>query len=357
MWSVVVENEDSGFGEEKKKEYVFKSPVRDSTRDLPFDSEQVTWSRSKAAMRCGCLLLALVTVASTTIPTIPIAPGVNMPLCGLGTGPPYSAKDTENAFAAALALGYRAVDTAHNYKNQASIARAISRSGVPRSDIFITSKLPGSMTFAETLNVSASNLMELNTTYVDLLLVHFPCPSQPYNESLGSKTLRQQQWKAMENIYNAGHARAIGVSHFCQRHMENILEIATVPIAANQVEYHVGMAGGANAQKWMVEHNITLLSFLPLCGQCGDDRYDLINGTLVSELGRKYNRSGVQIALKWLTQNGVPAIPRSRNPTHIAENCALFDWELSANDLAVLEDAIKPRDGPQGDSQGDCKIP
>ena len=163
-----------------------------------------------------------------------------MPLLGLGTGPPFTSNDTYTAVVNALGLGYRAIDTAHNYKNQPAIARGIRDAGVPRKSLFLTSKVPGSLSFDATLDTNEQTLRELNTSYVDLMLVHFPCPSQPYNESAGSKTLRQEQWKAMEQFHRAGKARAIGVSHHCQRHMEDIMEIATVPIAANQVEYHVG---------------------------------------------------------------------------------------------------------------------
>jgi diketogulonate reductase-like aldo/keto reductase len=303
------------------------------------------------------LLASLALVSSDIIPTLEIAPGVHMPMLGLGTGPPYSANDTYSAAMNALQkFGYTAIDTAHNYKNQPAIAKAIRDSGVAREKVFITSKVPGSMSYQDTLATNELSLTELNTTYIDLMLVHFPCPSQPYNESKGSKKLRQVQWKAMEDFHRAGKARAIGVSHHCQRHMEDIMEVATVPIAANQVEYHVGMHGGADSQAWMAENNITLLSYLPLCGQCdGSDGFKLINGTMVTNIGKKYGKSGAQVSIRWLIQSGVPAIPRSRNPAYTKEDIDVFSWTLSANDMATLNVAARPlpADGPKAD----CGIP
>jgi diketogulonate reductase-like aldo/keto reductase len=161
----------------------------------------------------GLMTVALVVLAWGSVPTLEIAPGVEMPMLGLGTGPPFSADDTYTATLNALQkYGYSAIDTAHNYKNQPAIARAIRDSGIAREKVFITSKVPGSLTYQETLDTNELSLTELNTTYVDLMLVHFPCPSQPYNESKGSKQLRQAQWKAMEAFHHAGKARAIGES-------------------------------------------------------------------------------------------------------------------------------------------------
>lgn len=136
------------------------------------------------------------------------------------------------------------IDTAYNYRNQPLIARAIQDVGVSRENIFITSKVPGCLSFEETLKAAQQCLTELNTSYVDLLLVHFP----NYNDTIGSAELRQSQWKAMEQLFHEGKTRAIGVSHHCAHHMRDILQVATVPIAANQVEYHVGMYHGADVR-------------------------------------------------------------------------------------------------------------
>lgn len=216
--------------------------------------------------------------------------------------------------------------------------------------------MPGSLSYADTMAVNEATLAELNTSYVDLLLVHFPVPSQPFNASAGSAALRQAQWRAMEDFARAGKARAIGVSHHCQRHMEDILAVATLPIAANQVEYHVGMRGGADSQAWMAARNITLLSYLPLCGQCdGADGHELINGTLVTTIGAKHGKSGAQVAIRWLVQSGVPAIPRSRQPAFTAQDLDVFDFELDATDMAALNAATSP--APDDGPKADCVFP
>ena len=189
------------------------------------------------------------------------------------------------------------------------------------------------------------------------MLVHFPVPSQPYNATGGSKALRQEQWRAMEAWARQGKARAIGVSHHCQRHMEDILEVATLPLAANQVEYHVGMYQGADSQVWMAASNITLLGYLPLCGQCdGADGSALINGTLVSGIAAKHGkRSGAQVSIRWLVQSGVPAIPRSRQPAFTAQDLDVFDFELDATDMAALNAATSP--APDDGPKADCVFP
>ena len=193
------------------------------------------------------------------------------------------------------------------------------------------------------------------------MLVHFPVPSQPFNASAGSAALRQAQWRAMEDFAKQGKARAIGVSHHCQRHMEDILAVATLPIAANQVEYHVGMCGGADSQAWMAAHNITLLSYLPLCGQCdGADGHVLINGSLVSGIGAKHGKSGAQVSLKWQVQQGIPVIPKTDSPDHLRENIDLFSWTLSDADMQALTAATSPAVAGVGTGaaavSGDCSI-
>ena len=135
------------------------------------------------------------------VPTVRIAPGVDMPLLGFGTGtfdePP---NNTYHAVVDALNAGYRMIDTAYNYRNQKLIAQAFHDTGVARESVFITSKLPGCLSYNDTLAAAEVDLKELNTSYVDLLLVHFP----NFNDTVGNASMRQEQWRAMEAIYNSG---------------------------------------------------------------------------------------------------------------------------------------------------------
>ena len=145
-------------------------------------------------------------------------------------------------------------------------------------------------------------------------------------------------------------ARAIGVSHYCQRHLQDVMDIATIPIAVNQVQYHVGMGSpttsGANAtdnKAFCDANGVTYQSFSPLCGPCQDaqgnpDR-SLITGPLVTSIGKRYGKSGAQVSLKWQVQSGIPVIPKTDNPVHLRENIDLFAWTLSDADMATLSAA------------------
>ena len=142
------------------------------------------------------------------------------------------------------------------------------------------------------------------------MLAHFPATWG----GVGGKAARQSEWKALEDFHKAGKARAIGVSHYCKQHVEDILEIATVPPALNQVEYHIGMgtAGpdGTDDKTWMEAHNITYMGFSPLCGPCGDKYHlELITGDLVTGIGKKHGKTGAQVALRWQVQQNLAVIP------------------------------------------------
>ena len=166
-------------------------------------------------------------------------------------------------------------------------------------------------------------------------------------------------------------ARAIGVSHYCQRHLQDVMDIATIPIAVNQVQYHVGMGSattsGANAtdnKAFCDANGVTYQSFSPLCGPCQDaqgkpDR-SLITGPLVTSIGKKYGKSGAQVSLKWQVQSGIPVIPKTDNPVHLRENIDLFAWTLSDADMATLSAATSPAVAGVGTgaaaTSGDCTI-
>ena len=159
-----------------------------------------------------------------------------------------------------------------------------------------------------------------------------------------------------------GKARAIGVSHFCSRHLKDIYEIATIKPAVNQVEFHVGMgSAGVNAtdvtHEFCTKHGITYTSFSALCGPCKTK--ELLTGKLVTSIGRKYGKTGAQVALKWQVQQGIPVIPKSSNPKHLAENLDLFSWQLSQKDMDVLSAATSPAvaGGGDGRTSGDCAAP
>lgn len=290
---------------------------------------------------------------------------VNLPMSGLGT---WQYNDTRAGAATTLALsvGYTLIDTAIGYKNQVGIAAALKASSRPRDSYFITSKIPGGLSFADATTTLEQSLAQLEMPYVDLMLTHYPAAWS----GVGGKALRQAEWKALEAFYKAGKARAIGVSHYCENHIADIMEIATVQPAVNQVQYHVGMAPaathGLNATDMPVPNTpagqpsfkgIVYQPFSSLCGPCGTT--ELIDGPLVVGIGKKYIpvRSGAQVSLRYLVQRGMPVIPKSDNKAYLIENIDLFNWELSDDDMATLDAlASPPVAGDPDGSSGDCKV-
>jgi diketogulonate reductase-like aldo/keto reductase len=296
------------------------------------------------------------------LPTIPIGHDVHglpvkMPLIGAGTWQ-YNDTIAYQSLCKAFQSGYTLVDTAFGYRNQRGVGRAIRDCFQNRRDsLFVLTKVPGGLTFQETLAAHHQNLFELELSYVDHLMVHFPAD---WEQNHASKSIRQAQWKALEEIYYAGHARSIGVSHYCSRHLHDILEISTVPIAINQVEYHVGSGDIDSVITTCRDNNITFMSFSPLCGPCQYDKVDsLIDGDLVKSIGEKYNKSGSQVSLRFIVQQALqpdsfvgPVIPKSNSIEHIRANMDIFDFELSKDDMERLFNATRP--AAEG---GDCDVP
>ncbi len=290
------------------------------------------------------------------IPTKKIADGVEMPMAGLGTWT-YNNSMAYDAVSKALNLGYTHIDCALGYQNQESVGKALKDSKRERSTYFITSKIPGGLNFSAATASMELSLQQLGLDYVDLMLVHFPAAWS----GQGGKMLRLEEWRAMEAFQKSGKAKAIGVSHYCRRHLEDILSINTVPIAVNQVQYHIGMGmEGPNAtddKQFCDEHGITYESFSPLCGPCGKDAHmELITGKMVTDIGKKYGKSGAQVSLKWQVQQGIPVIPRSDSVDHLLENIDLFNWKLSEEDMNTLTQSKSPPVAGDGPNSGDCSV-
>jgi len=263
------------------------------------------------------VLSAVLGVVAGVVPTIELEPGVVFPLVGLGTGG-YNDTIAEAAVRLAFQLGYSMVDTANIYKNQVGIGRALKALNRSRSSYFITTKIMGGLTYDQALQQLNENVQQLDIEYVDLTLAHFPSDL----DLKGGKELRQQGWKAMEAFKKAGKTRSLGVSHYCKRHIQDILEINTTVVALNQVEYHIGMLPwGPNAtddKDWVQSVGVHYMSFSTLCGPCDTD--ELVDGPLVTGIGKRYGKSGAQVSLKWAVQQGIPVVPKSRDAPHLAEN-------------------------------------
>jgi len=260
---------------------------------------------------------------------------------GLGTWH-FDDESVQPAVREAFKIGYRHIDTAADYGCQKGIGQALNKLSLPRDQYFITSKT--AYYGSHNLNASAftmvlnSCLEELQVEYVDLMLIHVPA---------STAALRKEQWLALEAWAKAGKARAIGVSHYCRYHLEEVLSFATLPVALNQNQYHIGMAQDSQPRlhdkAFAESKGIVYMSYSTLCGPCPPPgNSELLTGELVTSIGAQYNKTGAQISLRWPVQQGVPVVPMSRNPQHLKSNFELFDFELNAEDMARLNAASTP---------------
>ena len=245
--------------------------------------------------------------------------GVEMPVLGFGV---YQVEETvcEQGVRDAIAAGYRSIDTASAYLNERAVGRAIRRSGVPREELFITTKLwVQDAGYESTKRAFAKSLERLQLDYLDLYLIH-----QPFGDVYGS-------WRAMEELYREGAVRAIGVSNFQpDRLVDLILHNEVVP-AVNQVETHP-FCQQTEAAAVMASEGVQIESWAPFA----EGRNNLFgNGTLVS-LAAKYRKSVAQVVLRWLIQRGVVVIPKSVRPERMAENIDVFDFHLAPEDMDLI---------------------
>lgn len=301
------------------------------------------------------------TAVSAAIPTVEIMKGVHMPLVGIGTWQ-YNDTRAYDAICNAFEVGYTYVDTAWGYGNEVGVGNALAHcwfgKGKKREDLFLMTKIPGGLKFNEAIEAHEDNLRWLGLETVDHLMTHFPCDWNETPERC-NKARRQEEWRALEEIYRQGKARSIGISHYCKQHIDDIMEIATIMPSVNQVEWHVGAGDVDDVIEYSRSRGIFFQSYSPLCGPCEYVPEDsLINGKMVTDIAQKYNVTGAQVSLKYLVQTAMTndhyggVIPKSSSPTHLAENIDLFKFTLSDKDMATLGAATKPEGEP-----GDCDAP
>ena len=239
--------------------------------------------------------------------------GVKMPMAGIGTFL-LTPDEAENSVLSALKNGYRLVDTANAYVNEKAVGRAMKKSGVPREQIFLETKLWPS--FYEQADAVEKTLERLDTDYIDLLLIHQPA---------GNYTAGYRQ---MEAAYKAGKVRAIGLSNFNKEQMEEILSICEVRPTVLQTELHP-YHQEKELKTFLKENGMVAQSWYPL----GHGDKALLEEPLFAELGKKYGKSSAQVILRWHIQDGNIVIPGSKNPTHIQANFDLFDFALTDEEM------------------------
>jgi len=249
--------------------------------------------------------------------------GVEMPILGFGVFQVTDLKECESSVVDAIATGYRLIDTAASYMNEDAVGKAIKRSGVPRKDLFITTKLWIQRDGYEgTKKAFENSLKRLQLDYLDLYLIH-----QPFGDVYG-------EWRAMQELYKEGRVRAIGVSNFQpDRLIDLIIHNEIVP-AINQVETHP-FHQQIETQKFLRENNVQMESWGPFA----EGKNNIFHNALFLSIGKKYNKSIAQVILRWLTQRGVIAIPKSVRKERMQENFNIFDFELSAEDMEAIKTA------------------
>jgi 2,5-diketo-D-gluconate reductase A len=255
----------------------------------------------------------------TTVPSVTLDNGVEMPVLGFGVFqiPP---EDTEQCVVDALEAGYRALDTAASYRNEEAVGRAIARSGVPRDELFVTTKMwinPGGEEWAQ--RAFEDSLRKLGLDYLDLYLIH-----QPFGDYYSS-------WRAMQELQRASSARAIGVSNFYPDRLVDLIEHNEVVPAVNQVECHPFFQRGAD-QELMVERGVQIESWGPFA----EGRNGLFTDATLSAIAEAHGKSVAQVVLRWLIQRGVVVIPKSVRPERMRENIDVFDFELTPEEMARI---------------------
>ncbi len=249
--------------------------------------------------------------------------GVKIPIVGLGTFRSKS-EDVYKAVLEAFNAGYRHIDTAMIYGNEEAIGKAIKDSKIPREELFITTKLWNSdQGYNSAKEAFSLSLKKLDLEYVDLYLIHW----------FKGYELALESYRAMEELYNEGKIKAIGVSNFNVHHIMKILEHYTIPPTVNQVETHIALQN-VFLQEYCESIGVKLEAYAPLMSQHINDL--LTNETMI-ELAKKHNKSVPQIAIKWLVSRGVIVIPKSINKNRIVENFDIFDFELSKEDMANIK--------------------
>ncbi len=271
---------------------------------------------------------------ASAVPDITLNNAVSIPQLGFGVFqiPPDQTKD---ATALALQVGYRHIDTAEMYRNEAGVGEAVRASGIDRSEIFVTSKLNnGAHAYDDALAAFAETLNTLDIGYVDLFLVHWPLPTV---------TDFVETWKAMEEIYASGRARAVGVSNFQTHHLNRLAAECTVVPAVNQIEVHPYLTN-ETVRAYGADHGIATEAWSPIA-QGG-----VLDDPTIVTIAERVDRTPAQVTLRWHVQRGDIVFPKSVTESRVRENFALFDFELTDADIAAISALNKDeRTGPDPD--------
>jgi diketogulonate reductase-like aldo/keto reductase len=271
--------------------------------------------------------------SGASVPSIALNDENTMPAIGLGVAE-LSDDETERAVSAALEMGYRLIDTAAVYGNEAAVGRAIAASGIPRAELFITTKLANAdQGLTSTQNACKASLERLGLDYLDLYLIHWPAPQLgKYVDSFGGLIQARAE----------GHTRSIGVCNFTEDHLETVIDLTFVTPVVNQIELHP-LLNQAELRAANAEHDVVTEAYSPLAVG------GLLDNPTVTSVAAEYSRTPAQVLIRWSLQLGNVVIPRSAKPERIAENLDVFDFELAAEHMDALNglnDGTRVREDP-----------
>lgn len=265
--------------------------------------------------------------------------GVSIPCIGYGTFLTSDEAAVE-AVRAALAAGYRHIDTAATYGNEVGVGAGIRAGGVPREELFVTSKVWNTERgYHKTRAAFEKTLSDLGLDYLDLYLIHWPANRKQFGEK--AKALNAETWRALEDLYREGKVRAIGVSNFLPHHLEELLETAEIVPMVNQIEVHPGWLQ-AEAVAYCKEHNILVEAWSPL------GRSTVLENETLTELAAKYGCSTAQLCVRWALQHGILPLPKSVHPQRMQANADVFGFVIDEADMARI-DALRDIGGAMRD--------
>lgn len=256
--------------------------------------------------------------------TVTLHNGVKMPYFGLGVYKIEDGNDVINSVKTALKFGYRSIDTAALYENEEGVGQAIKDSGIPREEIFVTTKVWNTdHGYENTLKAFDKSIAKLGLEYVDLYLIHWP-----------GKDKFVDTWRALEKLYREGLVRAIGVSNFKPHHLQTLMEKSEEKPVINQVELHPYFQQ-KELREFCKKNDIVVEAWSPLA------RGQVLNDSVLNEIGKKYGKSPTQVTLRWHLQSDIVVIPKSVTPSRIKENADIFDFELTDEEMEQINQIDK----------------
>jgi diketogulonate reductase-like aldo/keto reductase len=251
---------------------------------------------------------------------LPLRDGHAIPILGLGVYQAPQGEETQTAVRAALAAGYRHIDTARVYQNETDVGQALHDSGVPRDQVFITTKLwNADHGYEAAILACEASLKRLGLDYLDLFLIHWPVPG-----------LRQESWRALVELQHRGLCRSIGVSNYTVRHLQELLDKTDTPPAVNQVEFHPFLYQ-QRLQAFCQAQGIVVEAYSPLT------RGERLDDPVLAGVAALHQKTPAQVLIRWSLQHGLVVLPKSTRPERIRHNAEVFDFTLSDADMALLD--------------------